>query len=84
MHFCWDGAQISTAIKELQNAQSIWATKIDFDWGQDDIAYMYAVWEILESDDEYRERLAEEKRHSEYKEEVERKQLEELKAKYES
>ena len=45
---------------------------------------IYAVSEVLESDDEYTKRLANEKRHSVYKEEVERKQLADLKAKYES
>ena len=83
---CWNDTQISDIIIELQKAQSSWATKIDIEceWGEYVGVDIYAVSEVLESDDEYTKRLANEKRHSVYKEEVERKQLADLKAKYES
>ena len=89
--FYWEDEQISVAIKELQEAQSIWATRIDLERTEDDELNIYAVWEILESDDEYEKRLAIEKlskeyieRSKEYIEWMERNRLRQLRKKYES
>jgi len=45
---------------------------------------IYAVSEVLESDEQYEKRLEREKNNNEYTEERERSQLADLKAKYES
>jgi len=83
---CWNDAQISDIIIELQKAQSSWATKIDIEceWGEYVGVDIYAVSEVLESDEQYEKRLEREKNNNEYTEERERSQLADLKAKYES